>query len=56
MHCLVDHVRLGTLSPVDNTFEYICASVEIDGKWLKEPTSFRGQWGISKDKHVMCLL
>jgi mono/diheme cytochrome c family protein len=20
-----------------------------DGKWLKEPTSFRGQWGISKD-------
>lgn len=20
-----------------------------DGKWIKEPTSFRGQWGISKD-------
>ena len=22
-----------------------------DGKWLKEPTSFRGQWGISKDNY-----
>jgi mono/diheme cytochrome c family protein/glucose/arabinose dehydrogenase len=22
-----------------------------DGKWLKEPTSFRGQWGMSKDNY-----
>ena len=22
-----------------------------DGKWIKEPTSFRGQWGISKDSY-----
>ncbi len=48
----VEHQPNGLMMNIDNwiynantNFRYKL----LNGKWLKEPTSYRGQWGISKD-------
>lgn len=50
----IEHQPNGLLLNIDNWI-YSAKSQNryrrIDQKWLKEPTSFRGQWGISNDQY-----
>lgn len=48
----VEHTSNGLMMNVDNWIynaNYNFRYRKIGNKWLKEPTSYRGQWGITKD-------
>ena len=48
----VEHQPNGLMMNIDNWIYNANSNFRYklkDGKWLKEPTSYRGQWGISKD-------
>ena len=48
----IEHQPNGLLYNIDNWIYSAKCKVRYrlkDGKWLREPTSFRGQWGISAD-------
>ena len=48
----VEHQPNGLMMNIDNWIYNAKSNFRYqrkNGKWLKEPTSFRGQWGISKD-------
>jgi mono/diheme cytochrome c family protein/glucose/arabinose dehydrogenase len=50
----VEHRSNGLLRGLDNWIYNVKSDMryrEVDGKWVKERTSFRGQWGISQDNH-----
>ncbi|WP_034043139.1 DUF7133 domain-containing protein [Wocania ichthyoenteri] len=48
----VEHQPNGLMKHIDNWIYNAKSNFRYqmkDGKWIKEPTSFRGQWGITKD-------
>jgi mono/diheme cytochrome c family protein len=48
----VEHTSNGLMMHIDNWIynaNYNFRYQRKNGKWLKEPTSYRGQWGITKD-------
>lgn len=48
----VEHTSNGLMMNIDNWIynaNYNFRYQRKNGKWLKEPTSYRGQWGITKD-------
>jgi len=50
----VEHRANGLLRGLDNWIYNVKSDAryrEIDGRWVKEKTSFRGQWGMSQDNH-----
>lgn len=50
----VEHQPNGLMMNIDNWIYNAKSNFRYqlrDGKWIKEPTSFRGQWGISKDNY-----
>jgi mono/diheme cytochrome c family protein len=50
----VEHRSNGLLRGLDNWIYNVKSDMryrQVDGKWIKERTSFRGQWGISQDNH-----
>lgn len=50
----VEHRSNGLIRGLDNWFYNAKSNAryrEIDGKWLKETTEFRGQWGISQNNY-----
>jgi glucose/arabinose dehydrogenase/mono/diheme cytochrome c family protein len=50
----VEHRSNGLMRGLDNWIYNVKSDAryrEIDGKWIKEKTDFRGQWGLSQDNH-----
>lgn len=50
----VEHRSNGLMRGLDNWIYNVKCDAryrEIDGKWVKEKTDFRGQWGLSQDNH-----
>ena len=50
----VEHRSNGLLRGLDNWIYNVKSDAryrEVDGKWLKDLTTFRGQWGISQDDY-----
>lgn len=50
----VEHAENGFLRTIDNRFYNAKATSRysyVDGEWKKEPTYFKGQWGISQDNY-----
>jgi mono/diheme cytochrome c family protein/glucose/arabinose dehydrogenase len=48
----VEHQPNGLMMSIDNWIYNANTNLRyrlLNGKWLKEPTSYRGQWGITKD-------